>query len=83
MKREVLCQSCTDKPIAQNLSYEALLQRVVTPPDQTRRVYGTALHEMRCDRCSGTILPRDQATCISTWNSGGYYSWESDYLEIK
>jgi hypothetical protein len=83
MKHEILCQTCANKPSGQNLSYAALLQRIVTPPDHTRRVSGPALHSMRCDHCNVTILPSDLCTCVSTWNSGGYFSWESDYLSLE
>lgn len=83
MKREILCQSCADKPTGQDLSYHALLQRVVTPPDRTKRVSGKALREMRCDRCNATILPDDKVSCVSTWNSGNYFSWEADYLRLE
>lgn len=83
MKREILCQSCSTKPTGQDLSYHALLQRVVTPPDKTKRVSGKALHEMRCDRCNAIISPDDSVVGVSTWNSGSYFSWESDYLRLE
>lgn len=83
MKREILCQSCSGKPTGQDLSYRALLQRVVTTPDHTKRVSGKALREMRCDRCNAIILPNDSVAAVSTWNSGQYFSWESDYLRLE
>lgn len=85
MKREILCRSCASKPpVGLNLDdHRALIQFVVTPPDHSFRVDGYALHEMRCDNCNATILPSDDTTCVSTWNSGGYFSWETDYVRLK
>lgn len=83
MKREIICLECDSKPAGQDLSYRALLQRVVTPPDQIKKVHGLALREMICDRCNTFINPSDKAVAVSTWNSGRYFEWESDYLEVK